>query len=276
LKIRLRKPSQHGLGHLLNPDDPDDHGHNWIEREWERIVTSTGEALPWHDRPAVSRSTISSPHLVRALTAFNTGKVYADQIKPFGFHLIAHPASFERNATNRLHLIAPYSTQPKKWHQQRWIDVHGARTHRISTRLRNTTAVRARTYGEVLAEYATHPEYKSTLWGATPRLARGLLQRRPVRVHKIIYIGKESNMMEGAEVGLVDEIDAPVTEYRRSARELWEREVRPWLLTQPRKAIARALGVNEKQVQRWRTNAAQPRSSQVHRLRAMMVPEATK
>ena len=271
LRIRIRKPSEHGLGHLLNPDDPNEHEHNWIEHQWEQIVRGTTESLSWHHRPAVSRSTVSSPRLVRAFTTFNHGKAYADQIKPFAFHLTAHPAPFERSATNRLHLIAPYSTDPAQWSKQRWINVHGGRLHPISTRLHGPSAIRVRTYQEVLAEYATHPEHKSTLLGSTPRLATGLLDRRTLRAAAIVYIGKESNMIEEVELGLADEIDEPITEYQRSMRDLWEREVRPWLLKQARKTIASALGVNEKQVQRWRTGAATPRPSHVGQLRTMMV-----
>lgn len=34
----LRKPSEHGLGHFLNPTDPDEADRRWIWQAWQRIV----------------------------------------------------------------------------------------------------------------------------------------------------------------------------------------------------------------------------------------------
>jgi hypothetical protein len=34
----LRKPSEHGLGHLLNPTDPDSPDRDWIRQAWQRIL----------------------------------------------------------------------------------------------------------------------------------------------------------------------------------------------------------------------------------------------
>jgi hypothetical protein len=34
----LRKPSEHGLGHLLNPTDPDGDDRDWISQLWQRIL----------------------------------------------------------------------------------------------------------------------------------------------------------------------------------------------------------------------------------------------
>jgi hypothetical protein len=36
--VTLRKHSEHGLGHLLNPDDPDEPTRAWIKQVWHDIV----------------------------------------------------------------------------------------------------------------------------------------------------------------------------------------------------------------------------------------------
>ncbi|SRR6266540_2535995 len=36
----LRKPSEHGLGHLLNPTDPDDPDRDWIGEAWQFILAT--------------------------------------------------------------------------------------------------------------------------------------------------------------------------------------------------------------------------------------------
>jgi hypothetical protein len=35
----MRKWSEHGLGHLLNPIDPESDDRDWIRQYWEGIVT---------------------------------------------------------------------------------------------------------------------------------------------------------------------------------------------------------------------------------------------
>jgi hypothetical protein len=59
---QLLKPSEHGLGHLLNPTDPQSGGREWIRQAWEYLLRSeSGEASEpdWLNRPAVSQSTVS-------------------------------------------------------------------------------------------------------------------------------------------------------------------------------------------------------------------------
>ena len=70
--------SEHGLGHLLNPTDPEDEDREWIAKVWLNIVRGAQrlpvEKLGFEESPAIGRITISSPTVMRPLTALNTGK----------------------------------------------------------------------------------------------------------------------------------------------------------------------------------------------------------
>jgi hypothetical protein len=83
--------SEHGLGHLLNPTDPENDDRKWIGQAWLKIVMRalglSATDLEFEDRPAVGRVTVSSPAVIRPLAKLNEGKAYPDQIKPFNFLL---------------------------------------------------------------------------------------------------------------------------------------------------------------------------------------------
>jgi len=57
--------SEHGLGHLLNPTDPESEDREWIAQVWQRIIRSALGLSPgdlnFANRPAVGRITVSSP-----------------------------------------------------------------------------------------------------------------------------------------------------------------------------------------------------------------------
>jgi hypothetical protein len=78
---------EHGLGHLLNPSDPESEDRDWIGRIWLDILRRTQglsvRELPFLRRPAVGRVTVSSPAVMKCLNDFNAGKPYRAQIKPF-------------------------------------------------------------------------------------------------------------------------------------------------------------------------------------------------
>jgi hypothetical protein len=121
--------SKHGLGHLLNPTDPESDDRDWIGQAWLNMVCEA-LALPvrklgFEHLPAVGRVTVSSPAIMRALVGLNHGKPYADQIKPFNFVLtchvkpLGHPLGVEES---RFHLIGSYESDPRKWLNAKWVD----------------------------------------------------------------------------------------------------------------------------------------------------------
>lgn len=81
--------SEHGLGHLLNPIDPEADDREWIAQVWLNIIRRAlklpVQKLVFERLPAVGRITISSPAILRSLAKLNRGKSYAKQIKPFNF-----------------------------------------------------------------------------------------------------------------------------------------------------------------------------------------------
>ena len=163
--------SEHGLGHLLNPTDPQSDDRSWIAQAWLAIVRrSLGLAtkpLGFEKRVAVGRITVSSPAVMKPLKALNAGKPYAKQIKPFNFIIschvrkLGHPIGVN---PGRFHLIAPYETNPRKWEEMKWIDQYSrpVKRYRISASAPHgsRTMARVKSYGDVLREYEYHPEAK--------------------------------------------------------------------------------------------------------------------
>lgn len=134
--------SEHRLGHLLNPADPESEDRNWIAQAWLSIVRrSLGlptKPLRFQKRVAVGRTPVSSPSVMKPLQKLNDGKPYDKQIKPFNFivscHVrkLGHPIGTD---PERFHLIAPYETDPRKWKATQWIDQYSkvGKRYRIST-----------------------------------------------------------------------------------------------------------------------------------------------
>jgi hypothetical protein len=129
-----------GLGHLLNPIDPQSEDRNWIGQSWLRIIRKSvdldTENLCFEQSPAVGHTTISSPAVIKPLTNFNEGKRSADQIKPFNFlwtcHVrpLGHPPDVDSAS---FHLIAPYEKDPRRWLQMNWIDQYSEQPYGITT-----------------------------------------------------------------------------------------------------------------------------------------------
>jgi|SRR6476661_3951068 len=86
--------SEHGLGHLLNPDEPESDSRAWIRTIWTGLVMEAlGQPFTWPswcERPAMSRITASSPQLLRPLTSRANGM--GDRVQPFNFLISPHVA----------------------------------------------------------------------------------------------------------------------------------------------------------------------------------------
>ena len=82
---------------------------------------------------------------------------------------------------------------------------------------------RVKTYGEVIEEYAYHPESKCADSTGQPsgKQTIGLLQRRHVRIDSVTPIGKESNSLEEVQAGLVHDEQNLYTEYADPRRDYW-------------------------------------------------------
>jgi hypothetical protein len=265
----LVKWSEHGLGHLLNPTDPGSEDRDWIRQLWDGIVH---EALDltyswptWLDRPAIGRSTASSPQLLKPFADWNRGKPYAEQVKPFNFLLSAHVAPLGLPPGvdgTRFHLIAPYESDPRKWLTLSWTDRYSGKRYPITTTTSPyaTSVVRVKTYRDVLDDYRTHPEAKSLApdGGLCRRTTVGLLHRRPVTKLSLTHVGKESNLLEEVEAGLVHDPDEVYTEYVDAHRVPTWGAVVQVLKHIPRSRLMRETGLARSTITALRNGHARP------------------
>lgn len=243
----LRKPSEHGLGYLLNPIDPESDDRDWIAETWRYLLARSEDppaaAPSWLDRPAVARHSISTPATLGLFKELNAGKPYAEQVKPYNFLNIAFVDPTERPADEeRVVLVAPYEPNPDRWLQQTWVNRYTGRTYKVTTEPSCGRVVpggvTVRTYRDVIEEFASHPETKSLGPDGRPcgRMTIGLLSRRHVHERTISHIGKESNRLEDAHAGLIEDVDEVVNTYDGYFDRVFEPLVLP---------VLRELGVRE-------------------------------
>ncbi len=228
--------SEHGLGHLLNPTDPESEDREWIAQAWLGMIRKT-LGLPtknpsFEHQPAIGRTSITSPAVMRPLAKLNEGKKYVDKIKPFNFLMTCHVKPFGHPPgvkPERFHLIAPYETDSQEWLKQTWTDQYSGSDYKITTTgsYGNRHTARVKTYGEVLREYEIHPESKYADASGKPcsKQTVGVLQRRRVRIEQIKYVGKESNSLEEVEAGLVHSAENVYTEYIDRRRDEWQTKI---------------------------------------------------
>jgi hypothetical protein len=232
--------SRHGLGHLLNPTNPEASDRNWTAAVWDAIVRkSLGlmvKELEFAQLPAIGRTTVSSPALMKCLVSLNAGKPYSEQIKPFNFLQTCHVSPFGHPAgvdPEAFHLVTPYDPDPRRWLNKEWIDQYTGKRFRITTRghCGSKRTARVKTYGDIVAEYEFHPESKCADALANPcdRQTVGLLGRRNIKIDQIKCIGKESNSLENVDTGLVHSEKNAYTEYVDPKRDEWQTKIRPAL-----------------------------------------------
>jgi hypothetical protein len=70
----LHKPSQHGLGHLVNPIDPAEEAddRSWIDEVRKQMLT--GRVPGWGGKPAIADTRISTPSTWRLFDQLNQDK----------------------------------------------------------------------------------------------------------------------------------------------------------------------------------------------------------
>jgi hypothetical protein len=271
--IEMLKRSEHGLGAYLDPlrpgkDRPDAKGNQiWIDDAWDWILAAHNDPdapLPaWADRPAVSRITVSSPALWRPFRLRNSGRSWAEQIKPFNFLLVAniHPDGYPPNADgSKFRLVAPYTDNPDTWASLEWRNIYDpdGPNYRITTQWTPEATpglVVVRSYGDILREYRLHPEYKFNGPDEQPclRNTRGLLQRRRIDLTgPVRLIGKEANNIDEAQAGRYAQLDEIITEYHDPSDDHFHQQVMPLLHYLSGREIAGQVGVDRRTIDRVR------------------------
>jgi hypothetical protein len=233
------KWSDHGLGHLRNPTNPEGQSRDWIGEIWQSMIRQAlGRPAPppsFAALPAVGRVTVTSPEVLRPFQSMNKRKPYGLQIKPFNFLLTAHvsPAGHPTDVEpERFHLIAPYNPNPSDWPGLEWIDQYSGQTFRAVTGSALSPSrgvVHVKDYASVLEDYAYHPESKCADATGAPsgRQTVGLHFPRHVVIEQVRYIGKEANELEDVDAGLVHSADEVFTEYVDARRDFWQTVGRP-------------------------------------------------
>jgi hypothetical protein len=273
------EPSEHGLGHLLNPTDPDSESREWIAEAWTYLILRhlgrDPEPPIWLGRPAISRITASTPEMVRRLNQPRKRVPYERQVKPMNFALAAHAvyAGLPKDVDpEHFQPIAAYESDPRKWTTRTWVDCHSGKKFAITThRSVQPDVVQVKSYEDVLAEYELHPESKSA--GAderNPRKAIGLLGRRHVLVlpEDISYIGKESNRLEEVEADLEHCLEDVLEVYKEPGRKRLAPETLESLKKIPSRELALKLGISERAVRAIRNGHSQPKPGTLKRLKS--------
>jgi len=261
--------SEHGLGHLLNPTDPESADREWIAQIWQRIILRAlglpTEKFSFEEISAVGRITASSPAAIRSLASFNKNKPYPEQIKPFNFLLSCHVKALGHpigTDPEQFHLVGSYESDPQKWLQRDWMDQYSGKRYRITTTdlYGSRGTVRVKTYNDVATEYEFHPETKYSDSDGQPcgKQTVGLLQRRHIRVDQVKYIGKESNSLEEVDQGLVHSAQNVYTEYPDPRRDEWETKVRPALKRVWLSMLHKKTGLSRRMLIKARTGRARP------------------
>jgi hypothetical protein len=221
----LRKVSGHGLGHLLPPYADDeapglvpaprvalaDLGvgiRRWQHDLWYLTVLAALQcrpdavdldALPKFDLPALSRYAATTPELLSWFAAFNRGRAYREQVRPFGFltalqvknvaeRVLAElageaPAASTFGLPETPRVVAPFDRDPV---------VAASRCFERASG-RPVPGEMLRTYAECLGTYHMHPEAKFTNGEHTDV---GVTKRRHLFAKGVEHIGKEANRWE--------------------------------------------------------------------------------
>jgi hypothetical protein len=262
--------SEHGLGHLRNPNKFESEDRDWIPQAWINIIRRAlalpAQPLSFELFPAVGRVTITSPTVMRSLSKLNLGKKYGDRLKPFNFLLSCHVKQFGHPPgidPERFHLVAPYESDPSRWVEMPWVDQYTGKHYQITTEgfHGSRLVARIKTYGDVLREYEFHPGSKSADAKGRPsgKQTIGLLQRRHIRVAQIIYIGKESNRLEEIESGTIHSAQAVYTEYPDPRRDEWQTKIVPALKKLPIAAVMHLSGKSRSMLVRALGGRSRPR-----------------
>ena len=170
---------------------------------------SRGQQPPlpaWADRYALTRFTISSPHLEDWFKGYNQQRPWTEKIRPGSFGLIAHPSALTGGALP----AATYEPNPDRWPRLDWYDRRTGKPIHVTT-LDTSDDPDQRAHAlqrgdvpiqrlhDTLTTYRRRPEPKSLDPTGDPAgpTSRGLLQRRPITSSptETELIGKEGNKL---------------------------------------------------------------------------------
>jgi hypothetical protein len=288
----IRKRSDHGLGYLINPLDPDSADRDWILQGWEWIARSAlGLDAPepaWFEKPALMRYAVTTPGLLRCFKRWNADKPPRRQVRPFNFFMVAQEKQLARDKAGELQispitgqcaLIAPYESDPGRWEKLEWTNRYQpGSSYRITTDPGKlgmaANLLAARTLRDVFAAYRDSPEPKSLGPDGNPGHPQtvGLLSRRHVRPASIASIGKEMNALEEQLAGIRQTEPERGNTYRRPGEDpLWNLVIKVLQLPElPVKQAATGARVSTDTVERVRAGTLTGKTARAIEARAKL------
>lgn len=273
--IEIVKASEHGLGHLLNPTDPEDQekglsgAARWIEDVWRNLVAQAlgGQMTPppaWFVRPAVARHRYSSPALLRPQQRAAGAMAYCNQVKPFNFGLTCYVAFNGAPAGTDVatcHLVGPYERDPRKWETQPWTDTASGVVCGITTGQPTSDRIaRVKSVADIVAAYAAHAEAKSAgpNGKSADASAIGVLSRRHVTPAYCYHLGKETNQLEEVRQGQVRDLAQIQEAFEHPTKSAWETVYLPRLKAVNIREFAEETGIAESLLHRYRNGTTKP------------------
>ena len=126
--------------------------------------------------------------------------------------------------------------------------------------------------GEVLREYEFHLGAKSADAKGKPsgKQTFGLLRRRHVRVERILYIGRESNLLEEIEAGVIHSPETVYTEYPGPSRDEWQTRILPILKNIPVADLMRLSGRSRSMLVKALAGRSRPRRRNQQLLKSIL------
>jgi len=212
----LVKPSEHGLGALLNPIDPD-RKEKLAPYMWQLVLAQhyaqhydvTLERPEWLDHPSMRKEAVTTPHVWDAFANYNTDKPYPERIKPYSFMM--SPNIGRWRFTQPARFVAPYDRNPRAWTNYDYIDIHTGQT--APGRL----LVKWASLDTMLLHWQQNPETVATGPDGNncDRDTSGLLTRRTITSADplVTLIGKEAGSVETDDDPAEDHASTHLTTY---------------------------------------------------------------
>ncbi len=217
----IRKASAHGLGHLMPPYGDEDPApgvpapaaplhtlgvRRWQYDLWYAILSAALAGHPdrvpldYHpalQKPAALRYAATSPALLRWMDAFNEGKPYTGQVRPFGFMtgFQARPG-LQRGLTEDLTADPSKRGRPRKAVDPKPVAAFERDPAIAASRAFDRVTGEPlwldvmQSYSGALARYHLSPEWK---FEGAAFMDRGETRRRHVVATSVELIGKEAN-----------------------------------------------------------------------------------
>lgn len=253
-KVEIIEPSEHGLGHLINPLGKGEDDRDWIRLVWAHIVAEAlgvrPPPIPFRHLPALGRIGITSPHLLRPIADAQSQLPIAERIRPCSFLLtgsvrpFGHPVGVD---PTQFHLVRPFVDDAREAVATPWTNKYTGEQYAVTTSDRAPPDVAVlKSYGDVLDAYRVHPEPKSANRRGLPcdRRTVGLLYRREIGIESLELHGKEAHRVEDVQAGIVRSWAEVVSKYLDPTLDPWKTDYLPKLRLIPRDLLAERAAIS--------------------------------